>query len=278
MMDKTAMEYIASMAMAGTGMLQPKTDCPASALPENFRIENLEKLQSQRYRFRGTMETHNLKAFGAYCKEHAATGAVCMVDQDSMAATAIFNFGDSARPGHCDNKAVLRMKPTAEYEALQQVEGKQLEQRNLAEFLEDWRHLMTFKAQEGEDGQARTLTIFQALAAIREMKTRRKTEAGSEEGSFRTARTASEEMDLANAENFPAFITYRCSPYDHLQEREFVLRVSTTHTEHDKPRLTLRLVRKTETVQDTATEFANRLTDDALLETNMEVFQGSFAP
>ena len=70
-----------------------------------------------------------------------------------MSAAAILNFGTTDAPGHCDSKATVKLDQTAPYTALLEIVNKRLTQRELAEFIEDWRSFITCWSEEDAEGE-----------------------------------------------------------------------------------------------------------------------------
>src|SRR5690606_32748354 len=116
-----------------------------------------------------------------------------LVDSKTMRAVTFFNMGDDSAPGHCDDTAILTLEKTPEYEALLEIEGKQMSQQDLVEYLEDWRDIITAHAGEGA---TESISVIQAIAAVRSMSTIKRREDGSTEGHMSSSRSALEEQEL----------------------------------------------------------------------------------
>ncbi|WP_240530605.1 DUF2303 family protein, partial [Enterobacter hormaechei] len=61
----------------------------AVALPENFRIHDLEKFNLNRFRFRGALSTASIDDFTRYSKDLADEGTRCFIDADNIGADAV---------------------------------------------------------------------------------------------------------------------------------------------------------------------------------------------
>ncbi len=59
------------------------------ALPENFRIHDLEKFNLNRFRFRGALSTASIDDFTRYSKDLADEGTRCFIDADNMRAVSV---------------------------------------------------------------------------------------------------------------------------------------------------------------------------------------------
>lgn len=253
MFDKEAIETLAEGAAitqaeeAVTHGLQAEG---AAALPERFRVHDLEGFMPKRRRARGTMSTSAVGAFANYVKAHAEAGATVFVSQDDMTATAVLNLGTPEAPGHADNRAVCKAKMTAAFEALKMhATGRGLPQSTVAEFFEDWAgNLLFFKDNE-------SVTPPKAIAAIRKMTIESMRKLESEEKSLSASKSTFENVQATSADPIPTTIYFNCEPYFGLPERNFVLRLSVL-TGNEKPAITLRIVKLEEHEQEMAQNFA----------------------
>lgn len=222
--------------------------------PSDFTRHDLEKLQPNRRRARGAMNTSDIEAFATYSEEHAEAGATVFIDADAMSARAVLNLGTSEEPGHADNVGVLKLKQTAAYTALlATANGRQLSQQSAAEFLEDW-------AEEvecfGESSGA--LNHGAAVAALRKLTidTARKVE--STVGQLSASLSAMEQVKASSDNPVPTTIYFQCVPFHGLASRLFVLRLA-IHTAGDKPMLSLRIKNLEGHQEQMAKEFAENV-------------------
>ena len=130
-------------ADAGTGYIS------AAALPNDFQIEDLEYYMPTRRRAAGQMTTPFINDFVAYVGQHKQDGCTIFVDADQMQGKAVLDLGTPTAPGHCVNVASLGPKATAAFASLKSVIERQRNQKDTAEWLEDWAPIL--KAQA--DGQ-----------------------------------------------------------------------------------------------------------------------------
>lgn len=80
-----------------------------------------------------------------------------------MLARSIFNIGTLDNPGHADNVASIKLKKTAPFRALLSINGDHLNQKQIAEWLEDWSDYLTaFDADGNTMKIARPLRQFAA--------------------------------------------------------------------------------------------------------------------
>lgn len=69
-LDATAINQIHALISAqGVNEIISKIGADAVALPENFRIHDLEKFNLNRFRFRGTLSTASIDDFTRYSKD-----------------------------------------------------------------------------------------------------------------------------------------------------------------------------------------------------------------
>lgn len=237
MLTEQAIERLsqAESISAADNTVTPKAIALA-ALPETFKIHDLEKMQPQRRRARGAMMTSVVADFAAYAGAHKELGATIFVDPDSMRAEAVLNLGTAGIPGHADNLAVYAPKKTAPYKALLAIAaGQQVSQKAAAEFFEDWPGLAQF-FHDGTELQA-----GRAIAAVRSINIEELRKLGSTQEQLSETRTAFESIRATSEHTLPTHIYFKFDPYLGLPERTFVLRLS-IHTGGDKPAISLRIV------------------------------------
>lgn len=276
-MDKQALEYAIGHLTAGTAadkVLEHTADT-AIALPESVKVKDLEPYLPLRRRYRGAMKTTQLEEFAEYSNQaageiHDTTIAVCFVDPDNMSAKAFFNLGTIDAPGHGDHTATLSLPKTAAFEELLAKNGRPMDQKELAEWLEDWAPQLKVTAENGEP-----LNLPAAVAAVRRITIGAKSESTSEERTFGGRRSAMSEVEAQNKDTLPAFIEFTCEPYHGLDERTFRLRVSLITGEI--PKLIMRIVRLEHHQEEMAKEFREHLIH-ALDGNLVQTFVGNFSP
>lgn len=206
------------------------------ALPEHFKLHDLEDSAEHRRRARGTFRTTSVASLVRYVKEHREEGASVFVDEAEMRATAVLNLGTHERPGHTDNRAQVDLKKTAAYASLLAIHGSARKQAELAEWMEDWAQhaYMEFFAGDEE------VSAKQAVAAVRRITVESVSKLESEEQQLSATRSTFENVTATSREKLPTTIHFACKPYQELPEREFVLRLS-VHTGNGAPTLLLRI-------------------------------------
>lgn len=250
---KSAIVHINDLAIAATSL--PKTHIPTVALPEGVSIKSLELFQESRSRFRGNLSTNSIRDFADYSIKVEGKSAAGFVDQDKMNCTIFFNLGTTAEAGHADHKAILQLKPTALYTAVQKIAGQSLTQRNLAEWLEDWRDALTIT---DENGIAMTAAL--AIAAVRDIKMKATSERQHTEGNFSAASSAMDAIEAAAKDRTPHDIKVHVTPYEGLPSVEIILRLSIITGE--KPLLKPRWVGEEKQREEIARSFKDVLTQE----------------
>lgn len=229
----------AAIAMASA----PDTSQSVAALPEDFKLHDLEQYQPTRRRMAGTYTTRNIAPFAIYIIQHADAGATVFVDADEMAATAVLDLGTSDFPGHAVHRAKLTPKRTAAYAALRKIVDYSKSQREIAEFFEDWNGIagLQFFAEDTPDGTlGEEIPLRRAIGALRNVDIKVETGMESNSQQLSASLSAFESVKASSKHTLPALIHYTTKPYADLQERVFVLRLSVTASEKG-PVLTLRI-------------------------------------
>lgn len=247
-----------------------------TALPEGFKVHDLEAKLPQRRRARGKMTTSTVSAFAAYVAAHKEDGASVFVEQDAMRAVAVLNLGTPNKPGHADNLAVLAPKQTAAYSALLKVCGQPLPQTTIAEFIEDWMdNVKCLGGDAPETDEPLEISARHAAAAIRRVTIEAIQRLENTEGQLQASRSALESIKASSGGNpLPAYILFKCVPYHGLDEREFTLRLG-VQTGAQKPALVLRIAAKEKHDEQMAEELAGRVAE--AVGVTMPVLIGAYA-
>lgn len=207
-----------------------------TALHEDMQVKDLEAYLPHRRRQRGTFATAYVQPFCQYAQAHADKGATVFVDASEMTAHAALDLGSIEAPGHVDHHARLQLKRTAAFDALLQFSGRAHAQKDVAEFFEDWAPHVSLEFFHGGE----SITIGQALAAVRRITIESARKVDSEEQQLSANRTAFESVQATSKDPLPTTIYVRTKAYPDLGERLFVLRLSIL-TDGTTPRLSLRI-------------------------------------
>lgn len=229
--------------------------CPTALLPQNTSVESLERYSLERFRFRGAMDTTSIDDFVRYSVAYALEEekARCLIDADNMLARSIFNIGTLDNPGHADNVASIKLKKTAPFRALLAINGDHLNQKQIAEWLEDWSdYLLAF------DAGGNTMTIAQAAQAVRRVTIQQATQADHEDSDFSGKKSLMQSIEASSKEVMPVAFEFKCVPYEGLGERRFSLRNSLLKS--SDPVFVLRIVQLEAQEEAIANEFRDLLT------------------
>ncbi len=269
-LDSSAITEVRDMVL--TSIIEKQLNrmaCDTIALPAGVSVKSLEQFQLERYRFRGAMETSNIDEFVKYSSGYAGDGVRCFIDADEMRAQTIFNIGTLLNPGHADNTASLSLKKTAPFRELLNIDGRKQTQKELAEWLEDYREfLLAFDA----DGVV--LDIKKAVGAVRRITIEQTSSADHEDQDFSAKRSVMESVEAKSKDVMPVAFEFKCIPYEGLGERRFKLRYSIL-TGGNVPVLVLRIVQLEAEEEKIAVEFLELLTNK-FKGVEVETFIGKF--
>jgi uncharacterized protein YfdQ (DUF2303 family) len=266
--DNTAISQIRDMVLSQ--FIEEKlagADCPAIVLPKDVSVESIERLHTERFRFRGKLDTSSIEDFVRYSTGYAAEGTRCFISTDKMSASSVFNLGTITNPGHADNKAVLTLKRTAPFTALLAINSDRNDQKTLAEWLEDWSDFVTG---------------FDADGAVIDAKNQRRRFARSPLKQSRALSTKIRISAVAvqlwkalkpEPKTLCLWPLNSSVPYEGLAERRFKVRMSILAS--NQPLLVLRITQLEAYEEEMAVEFRDLLVEkftDSKVETYIGVF------
>lgn len=270
-MEAKALETLRDMSVA-SAKITLNTDKPAVLMPGSFQVVDLEKFDKHRSRFRGTYSTSSLKDFADHVvnRDAGATGFINADDADKLSCTVFYNIGDQAQPGHCDDIAVLTLKPTAAFKAVQGVVGKSMDQKTLSDWIQDWSLTLSATDVDGKD-----LELRKTIAAVRNIKIEAKASSDHSVGNMNAARSSMEQIEARSEHELPAYLIMSAIPFSGLQVRQLKLAVSVL-TGGEKPALSLRWVGKEPQLEEINQEFKCVLSKE--VGGSARLFLGSFDP
>ncbi|WP_323093665.1 YfdQ family protein [Klebsiella quasipneumoniae] len=254
-LDGSAIKQVQDLVLSGYYMEDiQRLACPTAVLPAGTGIESLERFSSERFRFRGAMETTSIDDFVRYSSGYAKENekARCFIDADNMLARSIFNIGTLDNPGHADNVASIKLKKTAPFRALLSINGDHLNQKQIAEWLEDWSdYLIAF------DADGNTMKIAQAAQAVRRITIQQTNASDHEDGDFSGKKSLMQSIEASSKDVMPVAFEFKCVPYEGLGERAFNLRNSLLKS--NDPVFVLRIVQLEAQEEAIANEFRDLL-------------------
>lgn len=271
-MDKSAIVQIQETANIPSLIEQLSgSQIPVALIPGRdgeFGISSLEKYQANASRFRGNFRTKCIPDFIEYVKKHDGEGVRCFIDQDDMSAKTIFDLGTLEAPLHKEHTSVLNLKKTAAFREMLQYEGDALKQRDLVEFIEDWKDNIKAFSVDGEE-----VSINTAIHSIRSITVENVNVVESIQEDFSETASAMEKIELKNREVQVKTLQFNCVPYEGLKDRVFDLRISITAERGVA--MKYRIVGKEAVEEEIAVEFKDLIKSE-LESTKVETFIGSF--
>lgn len=254
----TALQTINDNAIKASGAQKLPIETLAPVVVLNGKLVNLEEHGAAPVRHRAEFRTSKLAAFIGYAIAASADEdrvANVFVDPDTMSASAFFDLGSASAPQFSNNRAVLGMRKTAEFVALNKVHELKLSQKQAADFAIDWAQNMVFIGPSGEE-----LSHAKALDAFRSITVQTKAETHNEERDTGRTRSSFEEQEAKSKGVLPAGLIFTAAPYLGLDERDINVRI-TINTEGDKPTVTFRIVGLEKLMEDLGQELSDKLTD-----------------
>lgn len=228
--------------------------CPTALLPKDVSVESLERYGLERFRFRGAMDTTSIDDFVRYSVGYASIDekARCFIDAENMVARSIFNIGTLDNPGHADNVSTIKLKKTAPFRAVLAINGDQLSQKQIAEWLEDWSDYLT-----AFDADSNVLSIAQAAQAVRRVSIQQMSQSDHEDDDFSGKKSLMQSVEASSKDVMPVAFEFKCVPYEGLGERRFSLRNSLLKS--GEPCFVLRIVQLEAQEEAIANEFRDLL-------------------
>lgn len=261
-MEAKAVQLIQDTAVAATA--KPlETATPTVVMPDSAQIVSLEKFEAGRSRFRGCFSSDSLDDFAAYIKATPGSANQGFINAGDMNCSVFFNLGTPEAPGHGDHTALLSLKKTAAFSALERAADSKHDQKALSDWLEDWApNVSAFDSQES------SIHLSRAVGAIRSITIEQASKREHQVGDMSASRSAMDAIEAKSSQGLPAFFTFRCAPYEGLGQRTITLRLAVL-TGGDKPVLILRWIGEEQLREDLAIEFkkvvAEKVGEDATL-------------
>ena len=264
-MDQQTFQQIATLAIAASKEI--KSDFPVVMLPKEMSLHSLEGFNAHRNQFRAEFNTQRFTSFTDYAHANTQPNAQCFIDQSDMSALIVFDMGNTKTAGHAKHRAALKMKKTAAYQALCDLQGKKLSQKAFSDFLEDWAGNLKAYCHDDE------MTVQSAVQAVRKMTIDYARNEEHEVGDFAAKKSAMESVEAKSALQLPTHFEFTCNPYNCSDVRTFNLRLSVL-TGSGEPVLVVRLVQAEQIEEAVTEEFAEKLTV-ALSNTEIKVNIGT---
>lgn len=294
-LNETALRFLADQAVNAHGPQEPvfvfdgrdndKTYKPTLILAPGQKLEDVEHLFPARSRFRGELTTTSVADFIAYTKNRVGPAPAApkpvFIDATHMQAKAFFNLGTESLPGHADDRAWLQAQATAAFNELRNVTGnggvnnKTLDQRGFAEFIEDWRDIVRPFNGVDDDGAYTSTTVQKAVMAVRKVSIEAMNRSDTAVGDLSAEQSTLARIEAKSTEALPIAFGFKCTPYEGLDERDFIVRVSIL-TGSKEPQFRLRIVRMEEHIEAMAQNLKHKLAEG--LGEAAAIYVGVFKP
>ncbi len=232
---------------------EENTQVPLAVVPDSMTLHSLEKHMENAARYRLDFKTTSIDDFISYNEKFDTKGAGCFVNAERMNAKSIFDLGTTDKAGHKEHTALLTLKKTAAFKALCNINGAQLNQKDAAEFIEDWEGNISVFTKSGG-----SMTPKAAANSLRDLTIESAREVSSKVSDFGESMSGMERIEAKNQEALPAEIHFKCLTYQGLTDEGFVLRVGIL-TGGDKPKLVLRILQLEAKEEEIAEEFKAKL-------------------
>lgn len=240
---------------------------PKRATPEAIEIQSLEQYMEFRSRFRMDFHTSSIGDFIKYCKDFTRPDAMCFVDGDSMRAKTIFDVGSVALPGHQEHLATVRLKKTAAFKNITNLDGSHLEQKKAGEFLEDWFENIQCFTKEGD-----TMSAKEAANALYKLTIESARQVESTVGDFSAEISDMQRIEARTAGKHPSEIQFKCEPYQGFSTYTFVIRLSII-TSEKVPYIGFRVLQREAMEEEIINEFKEKIVD-GLESTDIDTYIG----
>lgn len=194
------------------------------AAPADVKLHDIERFLPAPRHYRVRFMASSMNAFINYCNSQTHSCSAAFVDKDNMRAVCVFDLGSPAEPLHGLHRASIDFQKTAEMKALHNLcEGAlkgSLSQRELAEWMEEWRHNIVAT----RDGKKMEMHV--AISAIRSVDVKAARKVGSVVGNFSESSSVFTERAVDSAVMPPDTILFTCCPFADTAERTFEVRIS----------------------------------------------------
>lgn len=252
MIDKSAIDRIVELG-ATAEIHNGDGAHVATITPDGTKLVGLEQFLDRRIRYRGSFITESIGAFVSYLGPFADgdNPQPVFIDAERAAAHCVLDLGTNEAPGHCEHSASLTLRQTAAWAAMLAINDVAQSQRALAEWLEDWRAIVTARGADNVE-----MNFAKAIAAIRKIDIDATTKVGTEVANLSESRSQFARIEASSSEGIPSRFQVKCKPYEELGERIIDLDISVT-TGGKEPMLKLRIVSFGALVEAIAEEFSN---------------------
>lgn len=259
-MDKSAVIQIQEFGSIPNLIEQVKsfgTEIPVAVIPSGIELTSLESYMENATRYRLNFSTTSIEDFFNYNELHDQVGASCFINAETMVAKSIFDLGTTETPGHKANTAKLKMKKTSAFDAICERNGFKIDQKDAAEFIEDWSDNISVFNDDGVP-----MTNIAAAQSLRNLTIEAAREINSKVGNFSESMSTIERIEAKNQETIPAKLVFKCETYNGLSDRELNVRVGVL-TGSDRPSIVFRIINIEKLQEEIADEFKLKVCEES---------------
>lgn len=119
---------------------------------------------------------------------------------------------------------MLKLKPTAAYQAVQAISGRSMSQKDMSDWIEDWHSTLSAVGDELQN-----IPLAKAIAAVRTITVKASSESDHTVSETRASRSAMDAIEATSKETLPTSLIFSAVPFEGLQIREIILRISVHH-------------------------------------------------
>jgi len=194
---------------------------PFAILPEQAKAVSIKDFKKEKT-FKQDFNTSSIDDFVAYIKHHQdlLDNSFCYVDQDRMKAEVIFDEGVPGKPDDKNHTSTLQLQRTEAYNALRSMHGEKLSQKEVADWLQDWKNNLTCSYESVEIG------FSAALKAVRDMTVEKARSRRSVIGDASQSMSAMEEIEAKSEYILPDLFIFKCAQFHGLPEQAFGIHMS----------------------------------------------------
>jgi uncharacterized protein YfdQ (DUF2303 family) len=183
---------------------------PSIALPNDYKLINLEQFSHAPARFRCTFNTTLIEEFIAYVNNNGTSASGIFVNPIDATAHAIIDLGDHDKPKWGDHLACLNLKKLPEFAKLLDTQDKKLTQQELIDFAEDWQGNIQFIDEKNID-----LDFRASINAIRRLTVNATQNNESTVGNFNASQSSMDAIEVKSAGATPPYgFIFLCQPYE----------------------------------------------------------------
>jgi uncharacterized protein YfdQ (DUF2303 family) len=261
-MDSSAINAIRDLATAELNSRLLEKDLGVGslvAIPKDYTVVNLQQYKDAPKQFEGMFSTHVLDEFVAYLQENGNDDTGLFIDPDNSEALAIIDMGKADKPKWGRHRAVLKLKKTAEYDAVTAKALKVFGQTALIDFVEDFAPNIIFYTGD----QKTPVDLSSAILAIRKMTVEQKASKDSTVGDFKAATNKFDEIEVrSKGAELPSGFFFTCPPHEGFSEKLLDCRLRATGN-GDKVELVYRILGYELMVDSIAGEFKELLAKES---------------